>query len=134
MIDRLRNAYNALLGRKVTCGGNCSCHTLGDKGADVEETVGNSINLTGVPLEIAEMLRDMASPERHEELLAEMKKQDGENIEKPQVCVHFDTLPVCHFGENDAKPEWCSASKCPVRAYQMAFDEMKKKAAMIAYG
>ena len=46
----------------------------------------------------------------------------------------MDYIPECHMKEGDAKPETCAASTCPVRAFQVALEEMQKKAAMIAYG
>jgi len=149
MFERLTNVYNAVIGRKATCEGNCSCHSVGGKLGDLEaegqETVGGSIDLTGMDPRISDMLIELAHPDKQAELLAELDAVEGVEGDNDDCgctttsgeqggCVHLDYIPVCHCSDTDAKPEWCSASKCPVRMFQVALAEMQKKAAMIAYG
>jgi hypothetical protein len=118
---------------------------LGDVEAEGPKTVGGSINLAGMDPRIANMLLELAGPEKQAELLAELDAcEDSDDSEEgagctcttgeQSACVHLDYIPVCHCLDGDTKPEWCSASKCPVRMFQVALLEMQKKAAMIAYG
>jgi len=136
MIERLRNVYNAVIGHKATCGGNCTCHTVGSELGDVQpevtKGVGDSIDLSTLHPDIADMIRELVSPEKQDELLEAMVAHDAPSA--PSECVHLDYIPVCHCTDNDAKPDWCSASKCPVRKYQVIVEQMRKHAAMIAYG
>jgi hypothetical protein len=88
---------------------------------------------------IKAMLIELSGADKQAELLAELEAQEGEcecehTNGQSQACVHLDYIPVCHMKEGDAKPETCAASTCPVRAFQVALEEMQKKAAMIAYG
>ena len=141
MFERLHNVYNAVIGRKATCGGNCTCHSvgskLGDTGASVNEDMGGFVDydLSKLSPELQTAIEGMLTPGGLEQLQAELDRQNEcECTEESNDCVHLDYIPVCHCKEGDAKPEWCSASKCPVRMFQVALDEMNKKASMIAYG
>jgi hypothetical protein len=93
----------------------------------------HSIDLSKLSPEIADVIRELVKPENHDELMASIE-EESEPETQPTGCVHLDYLPVCHCRANDAKPDWCAASKCPVRAYAVALDELQKKAAMVAYG
>lgn len=122
MFNRVKNVFNAIIGYDVTCN-NCNCHNK------------NSIDLSDMDPDVADMLRTLAKPEKHEELLAEMAAQGAnKNTPTPAVCQHLDFVPTCHYTNEDTKPDWCSSSKCPVRAYTVALTELQKKAAMVAYG
>jgi hypothetical protein len=112
--------FDAILGRKASRKGNCSCHTA------------DSLDLTGVNPEVADMLRTLASPDKQDELLKQMKANEAPST--PNACVHLDYIPVCHCDDTDTKPEWCSSSQCPVRMYQVVIEQMRKNAALIAYG
>ena len=148
VFDRITNVLNAAIGRKATCEGNCSCHSVGSELGDTPskgpETVGGSIDLTGMDPRIVDMLLELSGPDKQSELLAELDAFEDDEDSKDSKdstctteqsgCVHLDYIPVCHCMDGDMKPEWCSASKCPVRMFQVALAEMQKKAAMIAYG
>ena len=141
VFERVKNVFNAAIGRKPSCGSNCSCHSEDSEtkpmGAS-SDTMGDFINLDGMDPTIAAMLKELAAPTKQAELLAELEAAEGCECEQtaaaPQQCVHLDYIPVCHMVEGDSKPETCSASTCPVRMFQVALAEMQKKAAMIAYG
>jgi hypothetical protein len=126
MLERAKNVFNALIGRKATCGGNCTCHSK-------EEFV--DYDFSNLSPELQDAIEGMLSPEGLAEIQAELDNQNGEpEVIEPSSCVHLDYIPVCHCKDGDLKPDWCSASKCPVRMFQVALDEMNKKASMIAYG
>ena len=142
MFERLKNVFNAAMGRKVSCGSNCSCHSEDTETHEVcftPEPLGEFIDLRNMDPTIAAMLRELSGAEKQAELLAELEAQENCGCEPTtkidtEQCVHLDYIPVCHMKEGDSKPEKCAASTCPVRAYQTALEEMQKKAAMIAYG
>ena len=141
MFERLKNVFNAALGRKATCGSNCSCHSEDSEANELHYTqdpLGDFIDLRNMDPTIAAMLRELSGADKQTELLAELEAQENcgceHTNEQPQHCIHLDYIPVCHMKEGDAKPETCSASTCPVRMFQVALEEMQKKAAMIAYG
>ena len=146
VFKRITNVFNAITGRTEKCGGNCSCHSEGVEGISTGRTgpMGTSvIDISGMQPEIQEMFRELALPEKQLELeseLAQAKMENGDGCEcgndggQPMACVHLDYIPVCHAREGDMKPDRCASSTCPVRMYQVALDELQKKAAMIAYG
>ena len=141
MFERLKNVFSAAMGRKVSCGSNCSCHSEDSEAHELhytQDSLGEFIDLRGMDPTIAAMLRELSGAEKQAELLAELEAAEGEDCscttQQPQQCVHLDYIPVCHMKEGDAKPESCSASTCPVRMFQVALEEMQKKAALIAYG
>jgi len=141
VFERVKNVFNAMIGRKATCGGNCSCHSEDAEAQPMgtsSDALGDFIDLQGMDPTIAAMLRELSGAEKQAELLAELEAQecgcDHTNEAATEQCVHLDYIPVCHMKEGDSKPEKCAASTCPVRAYQTALEEMQKKAAMIAYG
>ena len=146
MFERLKNVFNAALGRDHLCGGHCLAnHDLGSPYPESDgvyftpDPLGEFIDLRNMDPTIAAMLRELSGADKQAELLAELEAQEGDcgcehtNVEPPK-CVHLDFIPVCHMVEGDSKPETCSASTCPVRMFQVALAEMQKKAAMIAYG
>ena len=142
VFERITNVFNAVIGRKATCAGNCSCHSEDTKAnavPDSTDPLGEFIDLRGMDPTIAAMLRELSAADKQAELLSEIEAQEGgcgceHTAAQPQQCVHLDYIPVCHMVEGDSKPESCSASTCPVRMFQVALAEMQKKAAMIAYG
>lgn len=143
MFERAKDIFNAMIGRKATCGSNCSCHSQDAKAEPMgasSDTLGDFIDLREMDPTIAAMLRELSAADRQAELLEQIEAAEGCDCEceptstVPQKCVHLDYIPVCHMREGDSKPENCAASTCPVRMFQVALEEMQKKAAMIAYG
>ena len=144
VFERLKNVFNAALGKNHLCGGNCLCnkelespYPESDGVCFTPDPLGEFIDLRGMDPTIAAMLRELSGADKQAELLAELEAQENcgcAPTEATEQCVHLDYIPVCHMKEGDSKPDKCAASTCPVRAYQTALEEMQKKAAMIAYG
>jgi hypothetical protein len=145
VFERIKNVFNAALGKSHLCGGNCLCnkelespYPESDGICFTPDPLGDFIDLRNMDPTIKAMLIELSSADKQAELLKELEAQEdaecGCGATNQQSCVHLDYIPVCHMKEGDAKPETCAASTCPVRAFQVALEEMQKKAAMIAYG
>ena len=142
MFERAKDVYNAIIGRKATCEGNCSCHNVGselaDTGAETEEELGGFVDydFSQCSPELQECIDNMLCPSGLAKLQEELDRQNGaQPTENPDVgipgssdkpCIHMEVIFLCHAQEGDMKPLTCSASTCPARAQAQIRSEMKE--------
>ena len=145
VFNRVKDVFNAVIGRKATCEGNCSCHSLGDELADLraeeEERLGELVeyDFSNCSPELQECIDNMLQPEGLAKLQEELDKQNaGVTCEEgePSVgdpttpntpCIHMEVIFKCHVQEGDAKPANCALSTCPARAQAFLREQAKER-------
>ena len=144
MFERVKDVFNAALGRKATCEGNCSCHSLGNEGAGTEEEMGEFVDydFSKCTPELQECIENMLCPEgliklqeeldkwnaaEGEALVAEGDNPCGDPADPAKPCIHMEVIFKCHVGEGDMKPANCSLSTCPARAQAHMREQFKER-------
>lgn len=130
VFERVKDVFNAITGRKATCGSNCSCGSLGDEAGEGEAPLGDFVeyDFSQCSPELQDVIDGMLCPEGLRKLQDEIDRQEEEGAkptEDPSVgipgdpvtpCIHMEVRFLCHCQEGDMKPITCSASTCPARA------------------
>ena len=150
MFERVKDVFNAAIGRKATCEGNCSCHSLGDELADLraeeEERLGELIeyDFSNCSIELQECIDNMLQPAGLAKLQEELDLQNaaeaagealtdvddfpcGDPTRTDKPCIHMEVIFKCHVQEGDSKPINCSLSTCPARAQAHLREQFKER-------
>ena len=144
VFERLKDVYNAAIGRKATCGGNCSCHSvrseLADAGAAIEEELGGCVDydFSNCSPELQECIDNLLSPEGLKSLQAELDHKNAliASAAEPSVgtpltpatpCIHMAVIFKCHVQDGDSKPVNCALSTCPARAQAHMQEQIKER-------
>ena len=151
MFERVKDVINAVVGRKATCEGNCSCHPLRDELADLraeeEERLGEFVDydFSNCSPELQEAIDNMLQPEGLAKLQEELDRVNaaeaagealtdvdedspcGDPTSTIKPCIHMEVIFKCHVGEGDMKPTNCSLSTCPARAQAHLREKFKER-------
>ena len=139
MFERVKDVFNAALGRKATCGGNCygPPKELADfRAEELGEFIDYDFSMCSP--ELQECIDNMLQPEGLAKLQEELDKQNAAEAEEgddnpcgnptdpAKPCIHMEVSFKCHVGEGDMKPANCSMLTCPARAQAHIREQMKE--------
>ena len=148
MFERVKDVFNAVTGRKATCEGNCSCHSIRDELGNIrpgsEEEMGEFVDydFSKCSPELQECIENMLCPEGLVKLQEEIDKQNaaeaagscnedeapcGDPTRSDKPCIHMEVIFKCHVGGGDMKPANCSLSTCPARAQAHLREQFKER-------
>jgi hypothetical protein len=117
MFERLKKAFDALIGKEGHCQGDCSCHD--GEGIDAQGIVG--VELDKLSPDEQELLRSIMQPIGQQEDEDECDCEEappecGDPTDQNNPCIHMQVKFTCLCHDGDAKPTNCSANTCPARA------------------
>ena len=143
MFERVKDVFNAAVGRKATCEGNCSCDSLrselADAGAAIEEELGGVVDydFSNCSPELQECIDNLLSPEGLKKLQEELDHQNaviasaesavGDPTTPATPCIHMEVIFKCHVQDGDTKPANCALSTCPARAQAFMREQAKER-------
>ncbi len=140
MIQRLKNAFNALLGRGCNCSKDSKDSTCQhDNGIDANAIVGVELDkLSPDEQELLKSIMQPISPGGEEELddecdCGEEKPECGDPTDQNNPCIHMQVKFTCLCHDGDAKPTNCSANTCPARAQMQMLQEIAEREGLRFY-
>ena len=144
MFERVKDVFNAALGRKATCGGNCYgppkelAEFRGELGEfidydfsmcspELQEVIDNMLQPEGLA-KLQEELDRVNAAEAAGEALTDVDEDSpcGDPTDPAKPCIHMEVIFKCHVSEGDMKPANCSLSTCPARAQAHIREQMKE--------
>ena len=141
MFERVKDVFNAALGR------GCNCYGTPKELAEFRGELGEFIDydFSMCSPELQECIDNMLSPEGLAKLQAELDVQIaaekaadaltdvdedapcGNPTDPAKPCIHMEVIFKCHVGDGDMKPANCSLSTCPARAQAHIREQMKER-------
>ena len=138
MFERVKDVFNAALGR------GCSCYGPPKELAEFRGELGEFIDydFSMCSPELQECIDNMLQPEGLAKLQEELDKQNaaeaaalvegddnpcGNPTDPTKPCIHMEVIFKCHVSDGDMKPANCSLSTCPARAQAHIREQMKER-------
>ena len=120
MFERLKKAFDALIGKEGPC--QCGCQGHDREGIDAQGIVG--VELDKLSPDEQALLKSIMQPigtmpggeEEGECDCEEDAAQCGDPTDQNNPCIHMQVKFTCLCHDGDAKPTNCSANTCPARA------------------